>query len=127
MKPNTPERGEHSTPQPRKISPSTITEHPSHSYIETYKDMQIIPPPTIQCKLFERKPLPETLIWKQDKEFERWHNTYTAFIGQQQHLQYILETKFHSIYLQYGSNKYLTLGLANIAQVSPTVKYISVE
>ena len=86
IKPNTPERGEHSTPQPRKISPSLIEEHPLHSRIETYQDMQIIPPPTIQHKLFERKPLPDTLIWKQDKEFERWHNTYTAFIGQQHHL-----------------------------------------
>ena len=55
----------------------------------------MIPPPKQQRKLFERKPLPESLIWKQDKEFEQWHNAYTAYIGQQHHLEYILEKKFH--------------------------------
>lgn len=61
--------------------------------------MPIIPPPTQQRKLFERKPLPESLIWKQDREFEKWHNAYTSYIGQQHHLEYILEIKFHAIYL----------------------------
>ena len=42
-------------------------------------------------------------------------------------MQYILEEKFQSIYLQFGNNKYVTLGLANAANVHPTVKYISVE
>ena len=89
--------------------------------------MLIISPPTQQRILFERKPLPESLIWKQKKEFEKWHNTYTAYIGQQYHLEYILEIRFYSIYLQYEQNKYPTLGLTNITKVSPNVKYISVE
>ena len=42
-------------------------------------------------------------------------------------MQYILEDKFQSIYLQFGNNKHMTLGLANTANVHPTVKYISVE
>ena len=58
---------------------------------EVYHNMHIIPPPTQQRKLFERKPLPESLIWKVDKEFEKWHNAYEAYIGQQHNLGYILE------------------------------------
>ena len=109
---------------------SSENEHPNNPYDQPMKihhQMHIIPPPTQQRKLFERKSLPESLIWKVDKEFEKWHNAYEAYIGQQHHLIYILEEKFHAIYLQHGQNKYLTLGLANITRVSPNVKYISVE
>ena len=124
MKPNTPV---HPPLTPKQSSENEYPNNPYDQPTEIYHQMHIIPPPTQQRKLFERKPLPEFLIWKLDKEFEKWHNAYEAYIGQQHHLGYILEAKFHAIYLQHGQNKYLTLGLANITRVSPNVKYISVE
>ena len=61
------------------------------------------------------------------EDFELFCERFTAFIGQQSCLQYILEEKFHTIYLQFGYNKYMTLVLANATNIHPTTKYISEE
>ena len=93
-----------------------------------HTNFQIIAPPRDTGKPYKRTPAPESLTWIPGKEdFEDFHDRLTAFIGQQNQMQYILEDKFQSIYLQFGNNKHMTLGLANAANVHPTVKYISVE
>ena len=98
-----------------------LNKTPSNTY-------SIIEPPKNTGKPFKRTPAPETLVWINTKEdFELFYERFTAFIGQQNCLQYILEEKFHAIYLQFGQNKYLTLGLANAAKIHPTVRYISEE
>ena len=59
--------------------------------------------------------------------FDEFYARFTSFIGQQYHLEYIIMEKFIAIYLQFGYNKYVTLGLANVAKVHPTVKYVTEE
>ena len=68
MKPHTP------VYHPSISKHSSETENPHNPYdqqTEIYHQMQIIPPPTQQRKLFQRQALPESLIWKLDKDFEK--------------------------------------------------------
>ena len=78
MKTNTPV---HPTSTSKQSSVNRNQTNPFNPTVELWQNILIIPPPTQQRKLFERKPLPESLIWKQDKEFEKWHNVYTTYIG----------------------------------------------
>ena len=93
---------------------SQLTSRQKNTMSQT--NVQIIAPPKDTGKPYRRTPAPESLKWVPGKEdFEDFHDRFTAFIGQQNQMQYILEEKFQSIYLQFGNNKYMTLGLANAA------------
>ena len=126
FKPNVHSINTHTSHNPMSTKPPISKEkHPTKTSSNIHS---IIPPPRNTGKSFKRIPAPETLIWINEKEdFEVFYERFTAFIGQQSCLQYILEDKFHAIYLQFGQNKYMTLGLANTANIHPTVKYVSEE
>ena len=59
-------------------------------------------------------------------EIEDFFRRFNAHIGQQNHLQYILESKFHSIYLSQKEPD-VTLGLANRMNIHYSLNYITVQ
>ena len=77
--------------------------------------------------LYKRTPLPTSVKWTSAIAFEDFYNSFTAHIGQQLHLQYILAPAFHTIYFQHGHDLYVVLGLANKMNIHSSLKLISLE
>ena len=76
-----------------------------------------------------RAPLPLAVKWLNNNPFDDYMALLEAHIGQQAHLDYILDPVFHSLWFKHGSRTSAAdvLGLANIMNVSQDTKYISEE
>ena len=90
---------------PSDSSNSSKSSH-NHKIYESYT------PPTKTASLYKRTPLPVSLKWIIN-DFEDFLSDFVSHIGQQHHLQYILNPVFHSLWLKHCHNPYATLGLAN--------------
>ena len=113
-----------STPQPNP--PPYYVQYPGRQY-STYERHFIIALSPNTTTPLKRTPLPSTFKWKDTEDFKDFHDAFISYMGQQRHLQYIYQENFISIYLQYGHNPYLTLGIATYNNIHSSVKYISIE
>lgn len=77
-------------------------------------------------KLLRREPLLLTVKWV-NIPFGNYMALVEAHIGQQTHLDYILDPIIHSLWFKHGSKTSTAdvLGMDNIMNVSQDIKYIS--
>ena len=77
--------------------------------------------------LYKRTPLPVTVKWTSKTNFESFLSDFSAHVGQQSNMGYIMKESFHSIYLKYGDDAYLTLDLANYRRIHSSLHFITYE
>ena len=77
--------------------------------------------------LYKRTPLPVTVKWTPTVHFESFLSDFLAHVVQQSKMGYILKENFHAIYLKYGGDSYLMLGLEIYRCIYSSLHFITYE